>query len=258
MIKILFILFSLSAWSKDTILVSYFDAFGKAPFNNSERVAKAIAEEFSADLDVDIELCKLNTVFDTSFHQLESCYKDMPVRPKIVLGLGESNCNFKLETIVRNKDKTIGPDNQGNQRNNTAIVPEAPRAYGLNYPLPQMYCSLDKNERSKVEVSNNAGSFVCNNLAFQMSHYHPDLEFGFMHVPANNCANLEKKTKATIQQLVKMIKALTSINHFDRLPISKSEIDELEVRTENSCLKDFYDRFKGIDEKNFWPWKGIN
>ena len=250
---IFFILFSTSTWARPVVLLGHFDAFGKAPFNNSERVAKKIFEKMKNHPDVDVRLCSLQTVFDKSYFELEDCMRSLTDAPAMVLGLGEANCNFKIETMGRNLDRTKGPDNEGNERNNTPIIPEGPEQLGLKYPLPEMYCSLPLNDRKEIEVSNSAGSFVCNNLAYQFAYNYKEIVFGFIHVPAHNCRNLEKKTITSIRNLESMI--LTAVKTFkvSRLPTKKNELELLRERFRNdSCLSEFYKRTKGADEKGFW------
>ena len=245
---------SFNLWAKPVVLVSYFDAFGKAPFNNSDRVAKALLSRFSGpDSPIEMKLCSLETKFEVAYGQLESCHKNLEVAPTMILGLGESSCDLKIEMMMRNKDKTYGPDNGGVERDNTLIIPEAPSAIGLTYPLPQMYCALGSKERKNLVVSNDAGSFVCNNVAFQMSYYYPEASFGFIHVPASNCRRLERKTEETVSQLERMV--LAAVNHIavdpvpQRLPVTKSEIREarLNLVNKDQCLSEFYDRAKAFE-----------
>lgn len=256
MIKVLLLLLiSVEAWSRPVVLVSYFDAFGKAPFNNSEKIAGLLLKKVEAHPDFDLKLCGLNTVFDKSTYQLEDCLRALPSAPVLVLGLGEANCNFKIETLGRNLDKTAGPDNEGNERNKTEIIPSGPGAIGLNYPLAEMYCALPANDRKEIEISNNAGSFVCNNLAYQFAHLYPDLTFGFIHVPSHHCRGLPQKDIVTLRNLEKMIQAAVKTTHFERLSTTKGEIRKLrDTHQDNQCLSEFYKRTKGIDEKSLWSF----
>lgn len=256
MIKaLLFLTFSFSAWARPVVLISYFDAFDKAPFNNSEKIAGLLFKQLKDHPDYEIKLCALNTVFDKSTYQLEDCLKAQSVGPLMVLGLGEANCNFKIETMGRNFDKTAGPDNEGNERNKTEIIPNGSKAIGLNYPLAQMYCALPANDRKDIEVSNNAGSFVCNNLAYQFAHLYPEVTFGFIHVPSHNCRGLAKKDVATLRNLEKMIGAAVKNTFFERLSTTKNEIEKLRnAYRDDQCLSEFYKRTKGIDEKSLWSF----
>jgi pyrrolidone-carboxylate peptidase len=247
--------FSTPLWARPVVLVGHFDAFGKAPFNNSEKVAKLLSEKMKDHPDVEIRICALRTVFDKSFFELQDCYKDLPELPKMVLGLGESNCNFKIETMARNKDSTIGPDNEGTERNKTPIVPEGPAVIGFLYPLAQMYCSLLETDRRKIEFSNDAGSFICNNLAYQFSWNYPEQIFGFIHVPSNHCQNLEKRTLSAVANLERMILAGLKVQDVKRLLTSKKELQGLRSSTRaEKCLNEFYKRTKGVDERGFWSF----
>jgi pyrrolidone-carboxylate peptidase len=254
-LALLFVLFSINSWARPIIVVSYFDAFGKAPFNNSEKVAKILGENLKNHPAFELKLCSLSTVFDKSYYQLEDCVKALPEIPKLVLGLGESNCNLKIEILGRNLDRTKGPDNEGNERNNSVIIPDAPKEFGFNYPLPAMYCSLPNRDRSGIEVSNNAGSFVCNNMAYQFAYNYPEIESGFIHVPAHFCRNLESKTAVAVKNLEGMIAAAAESKTVMRLPVTKKEFEVLRDRSRrDKCLNEFYSRTKGVDEKGFWSF----
>jgi pyrrolidone-carboxylate peptidase len=241
-------------WGKPLVLVSYFDAFNRAPFNNSQRIALALEQRLNRDSSpVQLKLCPLNTIFDQAYAQTEDCLKALEQSPVMVLGLGEATCELKLEAMMRNKDKTVAADNAGTHRHMRTIIPGAPEVLGLKYPLPQMYCALNSTERNNLTVSNHAGSFVCNNTAYQMSHYYSELQYGFIHVPANNCANLVRKTELAINSLEKMIlKGATYLLDNDapqRLPTKKDELKILRRQTSDECENEYYRKLKGADEK---------
>ncbi len=244
-------------WARPVVLVSYYDAFNGSPFNNSQRIANRLALAFK-DSDIELRLCALNTVFDKSYAQIENCLKELESKPVLVLGLGESNCNLKIELLGRNRDKTFGPDNEGNNRESVLIIPEAEAEIGFTYPLAQMYCAVPENEREKIEVSNNAGSFVCNNTAFKLSYYYPDIASGFIHVPSHHCRGLDKKSDAAFLNLKLMISKAVDLNgkHLSRLPKNKNELKEIRLKVENKdkCLHQFFKRARGVDEKGFWPF----
>lgn len=240
------------AWSKPIVLISDFDAFNKAQFNNSAKVLKLLTDEFQNHPDFELKICNLNTVYDKAFYQLDDCYKALPEEPKFVLGLGESNCNLKIETMARNNDLSFGPDNEGQERTGQLIIPNSPEELGLTYPLHEMYCALDPQRRKELEVSNDAGSFVCNNLMYNFVSTHPEVSFGFIHVPANNCKNLAAKTEITVENLKKMIEAAFKSTYKKPLATRKKDLEILRKSTkDNKCLNEFYGRTKGFDEKWF-------
>ncbi len=247
------LLFSATAWGKSLVVVSFFDAFGGASFNNSERVARALEARFRNHPTLTVHLCGLETVFERSFGQLEDCVRSLPTEPVLVLGLGETGCNLKAEIMGRNLDHSFGPDNSGTMRKSSPIDPDGPQELGLRYPLAQMYCALSPGERRQMVVSNDAGSFVCNNVAYQYARRYPEQRFGFIHVPSNDCRNLERKSEESIVALEKMIIAASATEASPRLPVRKIELQVLrEQHRGDRCLSEFYKRAKGADEKGLW------
>lgn len=244
-----------TAWAKPVVLVSYYDAFGTDPFNNSEVLAHALERKINnSSSQIEVKLCRLNTIFDRAYAQTEDCIKALLEMPVMVLGLGESTCDLKVESMARNFDRTFGADNAGNQRGPSVIIPGAPQAIGLRYPLPQMYCALNSSERKNITVSNNAGSFVCNNTAFQMASFHPELIYGFIHVPTNRCSNLEQRNATALIFLEKMLQKGASYllgNQVDpglphssndvRLMTKKEDLKRLrrDYSKKDQCLEEF-------------------
>lgn len=265
MILGIFIVFlSLGSWAKPTFLISYFDAFGGASFNNSTIVATELEKRFSNTEELEIKLCPLQTVFDKSFDQLENCLNEMPQAPLMVLSLGEAICELKVETIARNRDKSYGPDNEGNERHGP-IIKGASEYIGLRYPLQEMYCALNPEERKSLIISNDGGSFVCNHLMYQMGHHYPQFQFGFIHVPAHNCEGLELKNFKAIEKLEKMLLGLVdastkpakgvNLPHWEnqsRFPVERQELRVLrQQNSEGACLNEFTGRLKSHD---VWDW----
>jgi pyrrolidone-carboxylate peptidase len=245
------------AWAKPTILVSYFDPFAHAPENNSRVVGKMLeARVKKMDLFFDLKTCEVQTKFDVSFEELKDCVNSLPEKPVMVLALGETGCDLKIELMGRNLDRTKGPDNAGVERRNTPIVPGGSPAIGLTYPLPEMYCALTPEVRSQLVLSNNAGSFVCNNLAYQIAYHEKDLNFGFMHVPSHSCRNVSAKNEKIVSALITMINRgmEVSLENPDRprLPVTKGELEILRKKTKDSCLSSFYKAARAWDEKSWW------
>jgi pyrrolidone-carboxylate peptidase len=204
-----------------------------------------------------MKTCEVETKFDVSLDQLKDCVDALEEKPVLVIGLGETGCEMKVELMGRNLDRTKGPDNAGEERKNTTIIKGAPEAVGFNYPLPEMYCSLSSGERKEIAISNNAGSFVCNNFAFQTTWSERDLNFGFIHVPSHFCRDVKSKNQKIAMNLLKMIeggveKILLSVDR-PRLPVTKQELEVLRNETQNNeCLKSFYKQARAWDQKTRW------
>lgn len=267
---LLLILSLSSAWAKPLVMISYFDAFNGAPFNNSERIARELESRLNhASSPITVKLCELKTIYDVSYAQTEECLKALPESPVMVIGLGETGCDLKVENMMKNYDYNRGPDNAGNSRS-AVIVQGAPELLGLRYPLPQMYCALSKAEKKKIVLSSNAGTFVCNNTAYLMTHFHPEIQYGFIHVPRNKCENLAEKTSESIAMLEKMIPKgvsyllgdkedsfLPHTNNGNRLPTTKDAFKVLRkaYSKKDACLEDYFKGMVGADWKVSEPWK---
>lgn len=244
------LLFSSALWSKPLVLISHYDPFGGASSNNSETIAKELAKHFSrSDSPIRVKLCSLETKFDVAFNQTEKCLEGE--KPDMILGLGETGCNLKIETLGRNLDHTRGPDNAGVERKNSVIITDAPEAIGFTYPLAEMYCAVDKKSRKKIFVSNNAGSFVCNNTAFQLAYSYQDIPSGFIHVPINSCRNLAKINREVISQLKLMLSRVGEIDLKEsyRLPTDSYRVREFREYWEDrdDCQYEFFKRTRGVD-----------
>lgn len=244
------LLFSTGLFAGPLVLITHYDPFGGSKTNNSETIAKELEKHFSkTDSPIRVKLCSIETKFDVAFDQTEACLQGE--RPDMILGLGETGCNLKIEIMGRNLDQTKGPDNAGVERKNSVIIPDAPEAIGFTYPLAEMYCGVEKKQRKKIFVSNNAGSFVCNNTAFQLAYKYQETPSGFIHVPLNSCRNLKKINSEVISQLVSMLGQVGKIDLKEsyRLPTDSYRVREFREYWEerDECKREFFKRVRGID-----------
>jgi pyrrolidone-carboxylate peptidase len=236
------------------ILISYFDAFHKAPFNNSERIALELKNRFEKKSLINISLCSLPTIYDEAFLGLEDCLKTQKNLPDLVLSLGEGGCDLKLETSLQNNDHSYGPDNLGQERFNSPIILGAQTHLPLKYPMIEMYCSIKKISRNSIIISKSAGSFVCNNTAYKMRYYYPNVNYGFIHVPAHDCFMLQMKSQQTIQKLEVMIQSLVNIDLTQTKEILINSDDIRSERAQRSgCERDFYDELQKRGHNLFSP-----
>ncbi len=241
------------AEAKINILLSYFDAFNRAPFNNSEKIAQSLEQKFIKNDGIKLTLCPLPTIYDEAYLRLEDCLKGQDQIPDLVISLGEGGCDLKLETSLKNLDYSFGPDNIGQERFNSPIITEGSLQLPLKYPAMLMYCALKNGDRKNIEISNSAGSFVCNNTAYKMRHYYPDINYGFIHVPAHDCFMLQHKTQRATEQLENMILSLAKkdLTKTSILPILKKEI-QYQIEQKTGCEKDFFEEL-GKKVNSFLP-----
>jgi len=110
-------------------------------------------------------------------------------RPALVLctGLAQGRAAVSLERVAINCIDARIADNDGLQPIDAPVVAGAPAAYFARLPLKAMLAAV-RARGIPAEVSNSAGTFVCNALAFHLAHgiatRWPRLRGGFVHLPA--------------------------------------------------------------------------
>ncbi|GGA39055.1 pyroglutamyl-peptidase I [Dyella nitratireducens] len=109
------------------------------------------------------------------------------VQPAILLGVGQAGGRSRLsiERVAINVQDARMADNAGAQPIDEAIVADGPAAYFSTLPIKAMLKAL-LAEGLPAEVSNTAGTFVCNHVAYLMLHLaakHRDMRAGFIHIP---------------------------------------------------------------------------
>ena len=112
------------------------------------------------------------------------------ISPNIVLCVGEAGGRKAVtpERIAVNIRDARIPDNKGQQPTDEKIVPDGPDGYFSTLPIKEMTAAM-KNAGYAAEVSNTAGTFVCNDLMYGVLHHLAQKPgsgpvAGFIHVPA--------------------------------------------------------------------------
>lgn len=177
------------------LLLTAFDPFGGEKVNPAQK-AVSLVGEFGG-----IEIVKLTvpTVFREASRQvIEAIRREKPVA---VLCIGQAGGRAAVtpERVAINLMDARIPDNAGNRPEDEPIFPSAPDAYFSTLPIKKMVEAIRKRG-IPAEVSNTAGTFVCNELMYSVLHAlkteFPSAIGGFMHVPfipeqaANKGANV--------------------------------------------------------------------
>lgn len=169
-----------------TLLLTGFEPFGGDPVNPSWLLAKALHGRQIAGHRV-VALC-LPTVFGDAARQLRA--QVLTQRPALVLclGLAGGRTALSLERVAINVDDARMADNARCQPVDRAIVAGAPAAYFAQLPIKAMVLAMRKAGVA-AEVSNTAGTFVCNHVFYALMHLIATgrgtrrIRGGFMHVP---------------------------------------------------------------------------
>lgn len=168
------------------ILISAFEPFAGRKVNMSELVAEEL-KSYMQPTGLDIEIVILPVVYDLAATKFINHIEKMRVKPDYVLSLGEAAKKLTLETKAVNLDNSgENADNAGKLRDNEEIIEGGKECFGFTMPMHLLYASVPKQNRGMIEVSSNAGSFVCNNTAYRMLNYFENKlgKYGFIHVPA--------------------------------------------------------------------------
>ena len=184
------------------IIVSGFDPFGGETINPSIECVKALPEIEGVEL---IRL-ELPTVFKESAKRLNEVIND--VKPDAVLSVGQAGGRpgITMERIAINVDDARIPDNISQQPIDEAIQLDGEAAYFTTLPIKRIVKAI-REAGISAEVSNSAGTFVCNHIMYQalFAAKKADKPFkaGFMHIPFipeqttdKPSLSLEESTKA--------------------------------------------------------------
>ena len=164
------------------IIVTGFDPFGGETINPSIECVKALPEIEGVEL---IRL-ELPTVFKESAKRLNEVINDM--KPDAVLSVGQAGGRpgITMERIAINVDDARIPDNISQQPIDEAIQLDGEAAYFTTLPIKRIVKAI-REAGIPAEVSNSAGTFVCNHIMYQalFAATKADKPFkaGFMHIP---------------------------------------------------------------------------
>ncbi len=168
------------------ILLTGFDPFDGARVNPSWLAVEALQGRQIQGRR--IVAAQLPTVFGTSLRRLDTLLDQL--RPELVICVGQAGGRqaISLERVAINVDDAPIPDNAGDQPVDTPVAAGAPVAYFSSLPIKAALAALQR-EDLPAEVSQTAGTFVCNHVFYGLMHRlstHPGLRQtrgGFVHLP---------------------------------------------------------------------------
>ena len=176
--------------ARPTVLITGFDAFGGDAVNPSWLAAKALHNRVI--LGHQVNAATLPTVFDESLVRLRVLLEQHKPTLTICVGQAGGRSAMSLERVAININDACIADNAGAQPVDTPVVPGAPAAYFSTLPIKAMLLAL-QSEGIPAEVSQTAGTFVCNHIFYCLMHLlatEPSAKRsvkrsrgGFIHVP---------------------------------------------------------------------------
>lgn len=168
------------------VLLTGFDAFGGEALNPSWLAVKALHGR--QILGRAVVAAQLPTVFDQSLVELDALLKKH--QPALVICVGQAGGRnaLSLERVAINVKDAHIPDNAASQPIDTPVVSGGPAAYFTTLPIKAMLAALQR-EGIAAEVSQTAGTFVCNHVFYGLMHALATKRTlrhargGFVHVP---------------------------------------------------------------------------
>jgi pyroglutamyl-peptidase len=162
-------------------LVLGFDPFAGDEINPA---AEAVARLPSALGPLAVERRIVPTRFGQSRAVMQAAVEALG--PDLVLGVGQAGGRsaLSLERVAINLDDARIADNAGQQPIDSPIVAAGPAAYFSTLPIKAAVAAL-RRAGLPAEISNTAGTFVCNHLFYGMMHRaeRDGFRAGFLHVP---------------------------------------------------------------------------
>ncbi len=172
--------------SLPTVLLTGFDPFGGESLNPSWLAVQSLHNKRIAGHQV--VAAQLPTVFGTSLVELARLLREH--RPALVICVGQAGgrAAISLERVAINVNDARIADNAAAQPVDTPVVAGGPAAYFTTLPLKAMLVAL-QGEGLPAEVSQTAGTFVCNHVFYGLMHQlatrrgFKRVRGGFVHVP---------------------------------------------------------------------------
>jgi pyroglutamyl-peptidase len=166
------------------MLVSSFGPFAEHRVNSTSEVARRLWEEGVEG--VDLVTVELPVVRYEASRMLVEAFDRVAPDVAIMLGMAASRTAITPERVAINFDDYRVPDNGGNQPSEEPVVPGGPAAYFSTIPVKRMAAAVAAAGIS-AEVSNTAGTFLCNHVAYALLHHvattGAPCGAGFLHVP---------------------------------------------------------------------------
>ncbi|TOG91731.1 pyroglutamyl-peptidase I [Vibrio parahaemolyticus] len=164
------------------VLITGFEPFGGDAINPALEAVKRL-EETSLDGGI-IVTCQVPVTRFESISAVSDAIEAYQPDCVITVGQAAGRAAITPERVAINVDDFRIPDNGGNQPIDEPIIEQGPDAYFSSLPIKRIAQTLQESG-IPCQVSNSAGTFVCNHLFYGVQHYLRDksIRHGFVHIP---------------------------------------------------------------------------
>ncbi|MBQ2818139.1 MAG: pyroglutamyl-peptidase I [Clostridia bacterium] len=188
------------------ILLTGFDPFGGESINPAWEAVKLVKAPEGAEI---IKL-EVPTVFGKSAEKVFAAIKEHMPDHVMLIGQAGGRKAITPERVAINVMDASIPDNAGYQPSDEAISQSGENAYFSTLPIKKMAAQM-KNAGIAAQISNTAGTFVCNYLMYsvldKIKKNYPDMRAGFIHVPFIP-QQVEKRPDVPSMELWDIVKGL--------------------------------------------------
>ncbi|MGE0355302.1 MAG: pyroglutamyl-peptidase I [Burkholderiales bacterium] len=165
------------------VLVTGFDPFGGEDVNPSWEICGRLPAAIGhARLDT----VRVPTEFRRAIEVAAGAIERLEPSLVILLGQAGGRACLSVERVAINVDDARIADNAGWQPVDEPVAPAGPAAYFATVPVKAMVAAI-REAGVPAEVSNSAGTYVCNHLLYGVLHFLAasgrDARAGFIHVP---------------------------------------------------------------------------
>ncbi len=180
------------------VLVTGFTPFGGEATNPSWEIVRALPDTLAG---YSIEKLRVPTEFGRAIEVAEKAIDKW--QPQLVLCFGQAGgrSRMSVERVAINVDDARIADNAGRQLIDEPIRRNAPAAYFCTVPVKAMVAGMAR-AGVPAEVSNSAGTFVCNHLIYGVLHHIAGKGYatraGFIHVPFVETQIVERPDTAAL------------------------------------------------------------
>lgn len=191
------------------ILVTGFDPFGGEKINPALEAVKAMKDSIDG---VEVIKQEIPTVFHKSIKVLEEAIEKNKPDAVICVGQAGGRIPMTVERVAINLDDARIADNEGNQPIDVKVFEDGESAYFASLPIKAVVEEMHK-AGVPAEVSNTAGTFVCNHIMYGLLYLidkkYKGMKGGFIHVPFIPTQVVDKKGQPSmnLQDITKALEA---------------------------------------------------
>lgn len=170
----------------NTLLLTGFEPFLNFSINPTEEIVKELNDQVVGSYQIIGKVLPVD--FNTAGNELLNLFHTY--NPSAVISLGLAGGRYKItpERIAINCNDGAA-DNKGNKFDGAKIDPEGPDGLFSTLPIHKIVNELN-NHKFPAEISDSAGTYLCNNVMYQMLNelkkINNQIPSGFIHIPASH------------------------------------------------------------------------